>query len=80
MILGDDPAGYGFILRRLVLVDLAEHAPPPLQLGGVGLKISEKSLLGGRSKILILLGDYIVGGWGWGWGWSPNFAVKIKTA
>ena len=43
MILGDDPAGYGFILRGLVLVDLAEHAPPPLQLGGVGLKF-QKSL------------------------------------
>ena len=68
MILGDDPAGHGFILRGLVLVDLSGHAPLPLQLGGVGLKISEKSLLGGRSKILILLGDDIVGGRGGGGG------------
>ena len=49
MILGDNPAGRGFVLRDLVLIELSGHAPPPpLQLGGGrGLKISEKSLLGG---------------------------------
>ena len=49
--------------------------PPPLQLGGGGLKISEKSLLGGGSEILILVG--VLYCWG---GRSRNFEVKIKTA
>ena len=50
--------------------------PPPLQLGGGGLKISEKSLLGGGgSEILILVG--VLYCWD---GRSRNFEVKIKTA
>ena len=55
MILGDNPAGHGFVLRNLVLIEVSGHAPPPLHLGGGGIKISEKSLLVGGSEILILV-------------------------
>ena len=63
MILGDNPAGHGFVLRDLVLIELSGHAPPPAW--GRGLKISEKSLLG-VSEILILLGEVILLGEGEG--------------
>ena len=72
MIVGDNTAGHGFVLRDLVLIELSGHAPP-LQFGGGRLKISERYLLG-ASEILILLGGYC-----WGGG-SLNFEVKIKAA
>ena len=65
MILGDNPAGNGFILMDLILVELSGHAPPPAWgmggEGGGGLKISERSLVGGVRNFnfgggLILLG------------------------
>ena len=47
MILGDNPAGHGFVLRDLVLIELSGHIPPPpSSLGEGGLKISERSFLG----------------------------------
>ena len=48
MILGDNPAGHGFVLRDLVLIELSGYAPSPPAwgVGGGGLKISENSLLG----------------------------------
>ena len=59
MILGDTPAGHGFVLRDLVLIDLFEGMHPRLQLGGGGgVKKLRKSLLCGGSEILIL----VVGG------------------
>ena len=63
MILGDNPARHGFVLRDVVLNELSGHAPPPAW--GRGLKISEKSLLG-VSEILILLGEVILLGEGEG--------------
>ena len=33
MILGDNPAGHGFVLRDLVLIELSGYAPPS-SLGG----------------------------------------------
>ena len=33
IILEDNPAGHGFVLRDLVLIELSEHAPPS-SLGG----------------------------------------------
>ena len=45
MILGDDPAGHGFVLRDLNFIELSGHAP-----WKGGLKISEKYLLGGDQK------------------------------
>ena len=37
MILGDNPAGNGFILMDLILVELSGHAPPPAWgMGGEG--------------------------------------------
>ena len=33
IILGDNPAGHGFVLRDLVLIELSGHAPPS-SLGG----------------------------------------------
>ena len=41
MILGDNPAGQGFVLRDLVLIELSGHAPPPAWARR-RLKISEK--------------------------------------
>ena len=45
MIVGDNPAGHGFVLRDLVLIELSGPCtpppPPPHQLGRGGLKISE---------------------------------------
>ena len=61
MILGDNPAGHSFVSRDLVLTELLEHAIP-LRLGEGGLKISETFLLGGRSKMLILVGVILFGG------------------
>ena len=81
MILGDNPAGHGFVLRDLVLIELSGHGmhPPPSTLGKRGLKISEKSLLwvrgSGGSENLILVGGGVEGGGG-----VRNFEVKIKTA
>ena len=74
MILGDNPAGHGFVLRDLVLIELSGHAPPSSlgERGRGGLKISEKILLGAGSEILILVVVVVVGE-------SHNFEVKIKT-
>ena len=71
MILGDNPAGHGFVLRELVLIELSGHSPPS-SLGeeARGLKISEKSLLGG-SEILML-----VGGGGNFVGWRGHVILK----
>ena len=55
MILGDNPAGHGFVLRDLVLIELL--ACTLLQLGGWGVKNFRKVFAGG-SEILIL----VVGG------------------
>ena len=51
------------------------HSPPPQAWGrgGGGLKISEKSLLGGQKF-------YFGGGEEFCWGTSRNFEVKTKTA
>ena len=58
----------------------APPSPPPHQLGGGGLKNSEKSLLEGDQKFLFLWGrGYIAGGRDKFVG-SCNFEVKIKTA
>ena len=64
MILGDNFAGHGFVLRDLVLIELSGHATPSPAWERGGLKISEKSWVcgGGGSEILILLGGYIVRG------------------
>ena len=75
MILGDNFAGHGFVLRDLVLIELSGHAPPSSlgERGGWwGQKFQKKSLLGEGSEILILV-VVVVGG-------SRNFEVKIKTA
>ena len=56
MILGDNPAGHGFVLRDLVLIELL--ACTLLQLGGWGVKNFRKVFVGGGSEILIL----VVGG------------------
>ena len=82
MILGDNPIGYGFVVRDLVLIELSGHAPPSslAERGKGGVKNFRKNIAvvgvrnfnfggggGGRGR-----------GWG-GWG-SHNFEVKIKTA
>ena len=76
MMLGDNPTGHGFVVWDLVLIELSWH-PPASSLGekGVGLKISEKILLGGRVRNF-----NFGGGGGGGGGGSHNFEVKIKTA
>ena len=43
MILGDNPAGHGFVLRDLVLIELSGHAPPPAW-GRGGVKNFRKNL------------------------------------
>ena len=69
IILGDNPAGHGFVLRDLVLIELSGHAPPS-SLGERGkeggLKISEKILLGGEGVRNFNFGG--VGGGGKGGG------------
>ena len=78
MIPGDNPAGHGFVLRDLVLIETSGHG---LQLGGGGLKISEKSLLGGRVRSFNFGGGggNFVGG-RVGGGGSRNSEAKIKTS
>ena len=43
MILGDNPAGYGSVLRDLVLIELSGHVPPPAW-GRGGVKKFRKDL------------------------------------
>ena len=50
MILGDNPAGHGFVSRDLVLIELSGYVPPPPSSLREGLKISEKSLLEGEVR------------------------------
>ena len=52
MILGDNPARHGFLLRNLVLTELSGHAPPlpPAWERGRELKISEKVFAGGVER------------------------------
>ena len=53
MILGDNPARHGFLLRNLVLTELSGHAPPlpPAWERGRELKISEKVFAGGGGEV-----------------------------
>ena len=54
MILGDNPAGRGFVLRDLVLIELSGHAPPPPPpspaWGREGVKNFRKVFAGGNQK------------------------------
>ena len=73
MILGDNPAGHGFVLRDLVLIELSGHAPPS-SLGEREVKNFRKVFAGGRVGVR----NFNFGGEGGGG--SRNFEVKIKTA
>ena len=68
MILGDNPAGHGFVLRDLVLIELSGYAARLLQLGGRGVKYFRKVFAGGvgGSEILILVGGRGLYCWGMG--------------
>ena len=63
--LGDNPAGQGFVLRDLVLIELSGHAPPapthPFQLGEGGSKF-QKSLLGVSEILILVEGGILLGG------------------
>ena len=50
MILGDNPAGNGFILMALVLVELSGHAPPPAWGRGRGVENFRKVFAEGSQK------------------------------
>ena len=73
MILGDNPAGHGFLLRDLVLIELSGHAPPPSSLGEREVKNFRTVFAGRRVRVR----NFNFGGGGRG---SRNFEVKNKTA
>ena len=89
MILGDNPAGPGFVLRDLVLIELSVHAPPS-PAWGRGVKNFRKVFAGRGIKNFNFGGGggggYIVGREGGGVillggrGGVGNFEVKIKNA
>ena len=75
MILGNNPAGQGFGLRDLVLIELSGHAPPPppSSLGEREVKNFRTVFAGRRVRVR----NFNFGGGGRG---SRNFEVKNKTA
>ena len=82
MTLGDNPAGHGFVLRKLVLIELSGYFGAR---GEGGLKSSEKSLGGGPEMLIVVGKLYCLGGElgnfvGGGRGESRKFEIKIKTA
>ena len=80
MILGDNPAGHGFVLRDIVLIGLPEQAPPFPPALGTGVKNFRKVFAGGRVVRNFNFGGegyIVVGREG---GWPDNSEVKIRTA
>ena len=62
MIVGDNTAGHGFVLRDLVLIELSGHATPPPPVWGRGVKNFGKVFAGGVRNFNFAGGVLLGGG------------------